>query len=73
MAIIDKDHSLYIPYSMRVHSDLKYDISDHYLLSCKLKITDDNHPLVPTLPEQQLRIKRWKRKDHGNPEYWKPK
>ena len=37
-----------------------------------LKITDDNHPLVPTLPEQQLRIKRWKRKDHGNPEYWKP-
>lgn len=75
------ENSEYVHNSMKVYTDHKYIIGDHFLVSCKIKIikTQSSSNLLPLLPKQSdsndihtLDIIKWNRRDHGDSDFWIP-
>jgi len=78
------ENSEYIHKSMKVYSDFKYIIGDHFLISCRIKMfrnhvgsdviisKTDTTDHDTTDHDNVVDIKKWDRRDRGDLNYWKP-
>jgi hypothetical protein len=67
------ENSLYYKKSFKVWLEHEYEIGDHFLVTCQLKVSYCT--LEPVEQKnanigQKLDILKWKRNDHGNPDFW---
>ena len=63
--------SLYVKKSMKVLTDYKYKVGDHFLVICKIKSSYKPTPVENQYQAKKLDILKWERRDNGNPEFWK--
>jgi len=66
--------SEYILKSTKVHVGYKYQIGDHFLISCIIRLNAVPPNILSSLEDELIPIDiiKWDRRDNGNPAFWQP-
>ena len=65
------ENTLYIRQSTKILTDYKYHVSDHFMVTCKIKAEPFFQTEIIAKPQgKKLDIIKWDRRDHGDPAYW---